>query len=276
MIVEAMRYLPRAEDIERMPGAELRASFLVADLFAEGEFRIVPTELDRLVVGAVMPLVDMSLPRVEEFGTPAFLERRELGIINIGAPGEVAVNGDVYRVDPLDCLYIGMGEREVTFRPLGSEPPAFYFLSCPAHRSYPVCKVSVGELKPIVLGDEKRASRRQLYRMIHPAGIASCQLVMGVTELCPGSVWNTMPPHTHSRRSEVYLYFGLGDEAVIHLFGRPESTRHLIVRDRQAVLSPAWSMHAGAGTAPYRFIWGMAGENQEFDDMDAAPVTGLL
>ena len=267
---------PRFEEAERMPPAGLRERFLVDGLFAAAAVRLVITDLDRMVLGGAVPEPDLPLPPCEDFGTRYFQERRETGIINIGAPGAVRVGAQTYPLDSLDCLYVGAGEEDVAFLSGPAGGAAFYFLSCPAHRKYPTALVARAETQAQSVGDESHASRRTIHKCIHPGGAASCQLVMGFTELAPSSVWNTMPAHRHARRSEIYLYFDLGDALVVHLMGRPEATRHLIVRDRQAALSPPWSIHAGAGTASYRFIWGMAGENQDFGDMDAVAPGHLL
>ncbi len=275
MITIPMRHLPRAQEIDRMPGPALREQFLVEQLFEPGALNIVATDLDRLAVGAAMPAGELPLPACNEFGTAYFTERRELGIINIGAPGAVRVGSQSYSLDPLDCLYIGIGEQDIVFESATATPAEFYFLSCPAHQKHPTAKLARAEAQSVLLGTTANASQRRLNKYIHPGGIKSCQLVMGFTELLPGSVWNTMPAHRHSRRSEIYLYFDLAENLVVHLYGTPDNTRHLIVRDRQAVLSPPWSLHAGAGTANYRFIWGMAGENQSFDDMDPIALADL-
>ena len=270
MISAPVRFLPRAEELERMPAAAVRESFLIEDLFEDGALRLVLADMDRMAVGGAMPRDPMPLPPVAEFGTRYFTERREAGIFNLGPPGVVRVGSEEFGLGTLDCLYVGMEEPDVV---LG--PGTWYFLSCPAHAKYPTARMRAGEAASSQIGDSASASKRCLHRFIHPGGLRSCQLVMGFTELALGSVWNTMPPHTHSRRSEVYLYFDLADGMVVHLMGRPESTRHLIVREREAVLSPSWSMHAGAGTRNYKFIWGMAGENQSFEDMDPAPLSTL-
>lgn len=251
-----------------MTTAELREQFLVGELFQPGELNLVATDLDRLVAGAAMPAGELRLPACKEFGTGYFTERRELGILNIGAPGSVRVGSQSFALGLLDCLYVGMGEPDIVFESAGDSPAAFYLLSCPAHAKHPTAKLARAEADSTMIGSADNASRRRLTKCIHPGGLGSCQLVMGFTEVQPGSVWNTMPAHVHSRRSEIYLYFDLGENLVVHLFGTPSETRHLIVRDRQAVLSPPWSLHSGAGTAGYGFVWGMAGENQSFADMD--------
>ena len=253
-----------------MTSSDVRDAFLLSGHFTPGGFRLTLTDADRLAVGGVVPLRRMQLPPVSAFGTEYFTERRELGVFNIGAPGLIRVGGEVFQLDRFDCLYIGMGNDDVAFEPATDEPPVFYLVSSPAHHAHPVRLIPSAEAESVQLGDHGHANRRRLRRYVHSGGAPSCQLVMGMTELGPGGVWNTMPPHTHSRRSEIYLYFDLPEnELVFHFFGQPDETRHVIVRDREAVISPPWSMHSGVGTAPYRFIWAMAGENQQFDDMDA-------
>jgi 4-deoxy-L-threo-5-hexosulose-uronate ketol-isomerase len=269
--VVSVRRLPGAEQIDGMSTRQLRGGFLVSDLFEPSELRICCTDMDRLVVGGIVPLRPVALPPCSEFGTSYFTERREIGIANIGAPGLIRTTSQVFRLDHMSFAYIGAGEEQVVFEAEGSGQPVFYFVSCPAHHRHPstfiprTCGYTEG------CGDQSRASRRRITRCIHPHGVASCQLVMGFTELERGSVWNTMPPHTHSRRSEVYLYTGLGDNIAVHLMGEPDATRNLIVRNNEAVLSPSWSIHTAAGTGHYSFIWAMAGENQSFNDMD--PIT---
>jgi len=267
-------YQPRPEEIDSMPAADLRRSFLLDALFEAGRLNLVYTSVDRMIVGGVMPAGQMPLPSLPELGTASFTERREVGLINIGDPGAISAGGSRYELNRLDCLYVGLGD-EVVFEAPASGQPAYYLLSCPAHQRYPTRRVTPAEADAVEIGDERHASRRTIRKLIHPGGVRSCQLVMGITELAPNSVWNTMPPHLHSRRSEIYLYFDLGDELLVHLMGTPDRTRHLIVRDRQAVVSPEWSLHSGAGTACYRFIWGMAGENQTFSDIDPVPPQSL-
>ena len=251
-----------------MDTAALRESFLVDNLFAPSELRLVVTDMDRIALGGAMPSQPLALPECPAFGTSYFTQRREVGVVNLGEPGQVRVGNQLFRLNVFDFLYIGSGNPDISFESCDSSQACFYFLSCPAHQSLPVVRRARSEVVPEIIGDAGCASRRRLHKFIHPEGVASCQLVMGLTELEQGSVWNTMPPHTHSRRSEIYLYSGLGDEVVVHLMGEPQRTRHLLVSDFQAVLSPAWSIHCGAGTRPYSFVWGMAGENQDFTDMD--------
>ncbi len=262
------RISPAPQEIAGMDTLSLRRTFLVENLFAPGELRLVGSGLDRMILGSSMPIEPMRLPACDDFGTSYFTKRRELGVVNLGESGHVAVGGNRYSLDTMDSLYIGAGNEDVSFEPCGSSQPCFYFLSCPAHRELPVVAVRRQDADVELVGTTANASRRRIYKCIHPDRVASCQLVMGFTELEAGSVWNTVPPHTHARRSEIYLYTGLGDGIAVHLMGEPHQTRSLIVHDRQAVLSPAWSIHMAAGTQPYTFVWGMAGENQTFSDID--------
>lgn len=252
----------------RLNTRDLRNTFLAEDLFHPAELRLLVTDLDRLALGGAMPRTELILPPCAEFGTRYFAERREIGIVNLHGAGHVRVGSERYSLEAMDFLYVGAGAESIAFEACGDSQPCFYFLSCPAHQSLPVARVGRNQASTEWIGTAEHASRRRLSKFIYPGGVSSCQLVMGLTELDAGSVWNTTPPHTHSRRSEVYLYTGLDDGAVLHLMGEPDNTRHLIVHNRQAVLSPSWSVHLGAGTRPYSFIWGMAGENQSFSDMD--------
>jgi len=270
-----VKYMPSPAETARLDTAGLREAFLLDTLFAEGELRMDITDMDRLVVGAAMPTARLELPAPAEFGSGYFTERREVGIMNLGSAGHVRVGEAVHSLGPMDFLYIGTGNPNVFFERCGTAAPCFYFLSCPAHRQLPVVRVGADEAQSEVIGDAATASRRRLNRYLHPEGAQSCQLVMGMTQIESGSVWNTMPPHTHPRRSEVYLYTDLGDDVIVHLLGEPSQTRHVIVRDREAVLSPSWSLHCGAGTKPYSFIWGMAGENQSFSDIDPVEMNHL-
>lgn len=269
-------HFPTPEATNTLTTEELRSRFLVTGLFQPGAVTARYTDLDRMITGVAMPEErSLDLPPAAETGTEFFLERRELGILNVGDIGLVRVGRTTYELDHLDCLYIGRGEREVLFVNGGEGHAQFYFVSAPAHATHPTVHLRANSLRTDPFGDAAKANRRRIHKLIHPEGIKSCQLVMGFTEFEPGSVWNTMPPHTHLRRSEIYLYFDAGDAAIVHLLGRPDATRHLIVRDREAVLSPPWSVHCGAGTGAYRFAWAMAGENQVFDDMDRVPLDQL-
>ena len=253
-----------------MTTEELRASFLVPEIYRPGHLHGWFTDLDRLVVAGAMPgETPLDLPNHRETGRAFFLERRELGAINTGGPGEVRVNGKAFPVEPLGCIYVGMGSQEVTFASLDPGCPAkFFLLSCPAHAVFPTTVAARREANPVALGSQATANQRVIRQYIHETGIRSCQLVMGYTELAAGSVWNTFPPHTHHRRSEVYFYFDLDERVLAHFMGDPSATRHLFIQNEQAVLSPSWSIHAGCGQGSYQFIWGMAGENQTFTDMD--------
>jgi 4-deoxy-L-threo-5-hexosulose-uronate ketol-isomerase len=261
-----------------LPTGELRAEFLVSDLFLPGEARFHYWETDRTVLGGIMPgVTPLALPNPPEVRSACMLERREAGVINLGGPGTVTVDGTVHPMEPLDALYLGRGTKEVSFASRTADQPArFYFLSYPAHTAYPVRHLALKDAAGVRLGTREGANERTLYKLIHPAAFPTCQLVMGFTRMEPGSVWNTMPPHTHLRRSEVYCYFHIPPtQAVFHFMGEPAATRHLVVHDLDAVLSPPWSIHSGVGTAAYAFVWGMGGENQEFADMDAVPVVQL-
>ena len=255
----------------RMTTAELRAHFLVENLFAPGRADIVYTDVDRAVIGGLVPMEQpLVLEGGREMACAFFCERREAGVINIGAAGRISVDGNVFALAPRECLYIGRGSRAISFASDDAQnPSAFLLVSYPAHAAFPTTHAGLAQANRIELGSAKDANHRTLYQYIHTAGIRSCQLVMGFTELHEGSVWNTFPPHTHDRRTEVYCYFDLPKNGVaMHLLGEPDETRHLVVREKQAVLSPPWSIHAGAGTGAYRFVWAMGGENQVFDDMD--------
>jgi 4-deoxy-L-threo-5-hexosulose-uronate ketol-isomerase len=271
-----LHYFPTPEATNTLSTEELRARFLIGGLFTPGAVTAHYTDLDRMIVGAAMPTTaPLALPSAKETGTSFFLERREIGILNLGAGGTVRVGGTAHSLGHLDCLYIGQGEKEVAFENGAAGQAQFFFISTPAHAKHPTAVVRRADLRTDPIGDPAKANRRRINKLIHPDGVKSCQLVLGFTEFEPGSVWNTMPPHTHSRRTEIYLYFDLGDNVVFHFMGEPHATRHLVVRDREAVLSPAWSIHCGAGTGAYRFIWAMGGDNQIFADMDAVPMTGL-
>ena len=225
------------------------------------------TDLDRMAVGGVRPRAGpVALENDPETGAEFFLQRRELGIINIGGRGAVRVDGDSHELANLDCLYVGAGAKSVAFEGADAK---FFLMSCPAHQAFATTLVRKDQCEPVALGSQATANQRKIYQYIHPGGIKSAQLVMGFTELAEGSVWNTMPPHTHSRRTEIYFYFDIAQNHIVsHFLGPPDATRHVFVHNEQAVLSPAWSIHCGCGTAAYKFIWAMAGENQTFDDMD--------
>lgn len=271
-----LHYTPGREEANRMGTEALREAFLIEGLFKPGEISAHYTDLDRMIVGAAVPSgAALELPQAKETGTSFFLERREIGILNLGAAGTVTAGGERHALGTLDCLYVGRGVRPVRFENGPAGQAQFYFVSTPAHADCPTTLIRRADIKTDPIGDPAKANRRRILRYIHPEGARSCQLVLGFTELEPGSVWNTMPAHTHSRRTEIYLYFDLADQIVVHLLGEPERTRHVIVRDRQAVLSPSWSVHCGAGTGAYRFVWAMGGDNQVFSDMDGVPLGAL-
>jgi 4-deoxy-L-threo-5-hexosulose-uronate ketol-isomerase len=258
----------------------LRRQFLIDTVFIPGELALTYSQIDRIIVGGAMPLAEelgFTPDLARQFAVGAFLERRELGIINVGDAGSVVVDGTTHAIGHRDALYVGMGARDVRFRSENVEKPAkFYLNSAPAHRACRTRKVTQAEASPTTLGDAKTANRRTIYKLLVPDVVETCQLTMGMTVLEPGSVWNTFPTHTHERRMEVYFYFALPpDAAVFHMCGRPDETRHIVVRNEQAVISPSWSIHSGVGTQAYTFIWGMVGENQVFNDIDHVATAGL-
>jgi len=273
-----IRYSQDPADAAAYDTAALRSHFLARGVFEPGALRLVYSHADRVIFGGAMPTgTKLSLEGGKELGTGSFLERRELGAINIGSAGRVVVDGIAYELAEGDGIYIGKGIQSVDFESLDAEIPAkFYLMSCPAHRSCPTALIQAANANPRKLGVSESCNVRTIRQYVHPAVCESCQLVMGMTTLERGSVWNTFPPHTHERRMEVYLYFGMAPETrVFHLHGRPDETRHLVVANEEAVISPSWSIHSGVGTGPYTFIWGMAGENQTFDDMDGIAASEL-
>jgi 4-deoxy-L-threo-5-hexosulose-uronate ketol-isomerase len=262
----------------RMTTEELRATFLLEGLFQPGKIEFAYVDLDRTVIGSAVPVGGaLTLETAPELRAEYFLERRELGVLNVGGAGTVVVDGVSYELGKLDCLYAGRGSKSVTFASKSSaEPAAFYLLSYPAHKEYPTKMVKFAELEGLKLGAVETCNKRTIYKAIYREGIKSCQLVMGFTLLEAGSNWNTMPPHTHMRRSEVYFYFDVdAAHRVLHLMGPPDATSHLVIADRQVVVSPGWSIHAGVGTKNYGFCWGMGGENQAYDDMDGVAIKDL-
>jgi 4-deoxy-L-threo-5-hexosulose-uronate ketol-isomerase len=272
------RYSADPVRYSRMTTGELRDTFLLENLFETGKIQLVYSEIDRAIVGGVLPAKKaIALTSADELRADYFCQRRELGVINIGQPGMIEVDGTEYHMANLDGLYIGQGSQSIRFQSKDSKHPAcYYLLSYPAHTSFPTQQAKKSDAEAVHLGSDAECNKRTIYKYIHPAGIQSCQLVLGFTELADGNIWNTMPAHTHARRMEVYFYFNIeGDHVVFHLMGPPEETRHLVVRNRQAVLSPSWSLHSGAGTRRYSFIWGMGGENQAFDDMDWVEMSSL-
>lgn len=268
--------LPGKAETKRLDTAGLRANFLIPDLFVAGEIKLVYTDLDRAIIGGVIPTAaPIALPAGEQLRADFFCQRRELGVINLGSTGTVTVDGTAYTLNKCDVLYVGRGSKQVVFASANAaEPAAFYLVSYPAHANYPTTLGTPATANRLNLGTKTDANERVINQVIHENGIKSCQLVMGFTELAPGSVWNTMPSHTHDRRTEVYCYFDVpAGHAVLHLLGEPTETRALWVGNRQVALSPSWSIHSGAGTNAYRFVWAMGGENQRFDDMDKFAIT---
>lgn len=256
----------------------LRNHFLVDGLFQSDKLKLVYSHHDRVIIGGVMPSTQsVELGNPGELRADYFLERRELGIINLGGNGEVHADGQIYPLQKLECLYLGKGVQNVSFASqYNQEPAKFYLLSAPAHQSYPTTKFTREEASPVNLGEAATSNKRTVYKYIHKDGIKSCQLVMGLTVLESGSVWNSVPPHTHTRRMEVYLYFDLDPaQRLFHFMGEPQETRHIVMANDEAVISPPWSMHFGCGTSNYAFVWGMAGENLDYTDMDPAPIPTL-
>ncbi|MDX8045166.1 5-dehydro-4-deoxy-D-glucuronate isomerase [Gracilibacillus sp. S3-1-1] len=266
-----VRYANHPEEIKRYNTDELREKFLVEKLFEPGKVHLTYTHVERMIFGGVTPAAEeLTIKLDKQLGVNYFLERRELGIINIGNDGYVVLDGERYEMKRHDGLYVSRGTEEVWF---GSNDPAkpakFYTLSSPAHHTYPTVKIDIKDIKPLELGEPGTLNERRIHQYIHPNVCESCQLQMGLTMLQPGSVWNTMPAHTHDRRSEVYLYFGMEENTrAFHFMGEPSETRHLILKNEQAVISPSWSIHSGTATSNYTFIWGMCGENITYDDMD--------
>lgn len=257
---------------------ELRANFHVADLFRPGRISLTYTHYDRLIVGGASPLyAELELEPVKPTGTPNFLDRRELIAVSIGAAGSITVDGQTFEMAARDMLYIGMGARDVSFASVEAATPAkFYLLSAPAHQAYPTRLIRIDDAKRLDLGSRETSNERSIFQFVHPEGARTCQLVVGMTQLAPGSVWNTMPCHVHDRRSEAYLYFDLPDTAcVFHFMGEPDETRHMVVRNEEAILSPGWSIHSGCGTSNYAFIWAMAGDNVDYTDVDPIAIGDL-
>jgi 4-deoxy-L-threo-5-hexosulose-uronate ketol-isomerase len=274
-----LRHSTNPAQIRSFDTAALRANYLVADLFADDEFRATYTHEDRIVLGGARPVqTSITLGTFDLLRTDTFFENREAGIVNVGGAGTITVDGTAYALAPGSCLYIGRGVVEVVFESADAAAPAsFYLFSATAHTTYPTTLVDAGQGTVRELGDPTTSNERTINQYIHANGVQSCQVVMGVTVLSTGSMWNTMPAHTHDRRTECYLYFDLAAEhRVIHLMGEPTESRHLVVANNEAIISPSWSLHSGFGTGSYSFVWAMAGENKSFDDMDHVQPAGLL
>jgi 4-deoxy-L-threo-5-hexosulose-uronate ketol-isomerase len=273
-----IRFQNSPKETSRMNTAELRENFALTGLMQAGTIQLVYSHYDRLIVGGIVPTASaITLPKEEELKANYFLERREAGIINVGGKGSVTADGTSFELDKLECVYLGKGTKEVSFSSdSAGEPAQFYFLSVPAHHTYPNKKMTKAEAAPVNLGELSTSNKRTLYKYIHNDGIESCQLVMGLTVLEEGSVWNSVPPHTHTRRMEAYFYFDVKEgHRVMHFMGQPQETRHLVLGNNEGVLSAPWSMHFGCGTSNYGFIWGMAGENLDYGDMDHCAINDL-
>lgn len=268
------RYASSPNEVKTFDTSQLRSNFLISDILVPGEINGVHSNYERMItLGAVPVDKGIELPNFHDFTKQEnFLDRRELGIINVGSAGSISVDGETIPMNNKDCLYIGLGKKNIAFSSdSGSSPAIFYMNSTPAHKEYPTQKAAKAEANPVELGAPETCNERTIFQYIHMNGIKSCQLVMGFTELKTGSIWNTFPPHVHDRRMEVYFYFDLPEgQKVCHLMGQPDETRHIFVKNHEAVISPNWSIHSGAGTSNYSFIWGMGGENMEFTDMDPA------
>ncbi|MBP1889631.1 4-deoxy-L-threo-5-hexosulose-uronate ketol-isomerase [Clostridium moniliforme] len=265
------RYANHPEDSKKYNTEELRKHYLVEEIFVDDNIELTYSHVDRIIFGGIKPVYkELVLEAGKGMGVDYFLERRELGLINIGGSAIVTIDGVEYKLNKRDGLYVGKGNKEVKFKSVNPEDPAkLYVNSVPAHKEYKTVKIEIEKANPVRLGDAKSLNKRTIYQYVHPNVCESCQLLMGMTVLEEGSAWNTMPCHTHERRMEVYFYFDMDENTrVFHLMGEPTETRHIVMKNEQATISPSWSIHAGVGTSNYTFIWGMCGENQTFDDMD--------
>jgi len=274
-----VRFSTDPKGFQTMTTEELRKAYLIDNLFVPDDVPMTYSDVDRSITGSAVPVKKTLklLATKKEMAAEYFCDRREIGVINIGGEGTITVDGKDYAMALKDALYIGRGSKDILFASKSSEKPAkYYFVSYPAHKEYPTTHACLADAEYAILGSQKDANKRKLNRLIHAKGIQSCQLVMGLTDLEEGSVWNTMPSHTHQRRSEIYMYFNVVQDAfVVHLIGQPNETRHIIMCDGQAALHPSWSIHSGVGTQSYSFIWAMGGENQAFDDMDGVTMDAL-
>lgn len=269
-----------SDHAKQLDTAGLRREFLIETIFEADRYTMVYSHIDRIIVGGIIPLTQSVAIGDEvgkQLGVDYFLARRELGVINIGGPGRILVDEQTYEVGTREALYVGKGARTLTFSSLDSAHPAKFYYNCaPAHTHYPTRKITQAEVATQTLGDAKTSNRRTINKYMVPEVLPTCQLSMGLTELAEGNLWNTMPCHTHERRMEVYFYFNMApDSCVFHMMGQPQETRHIIMHNEQAVISPSWSIHSGVGTQAYTFIWGMVGENQVFDDMDHLAIADL-
>lgn len=273
-----IRHPSHPEDFKRYDTEGMRGAYLIERVFEKDALNLTYSHFDRIIAGGAMPVdKPVCLEGGKEIASEHFLDRRELGVINVGGAGVVTCDGTRYALAPRDGLYVGMGAKDVSFQSVDPKTPALFYLnSAPAHHAYPNRHISIKDANPRKLGSAQSCNARTIYQYLHPAVMQTCQLCMGLTALEPGSNWNSMPCHTHERRMEVYFYFDLPEDGVVfHMMGKPEETRHIVMRSHQAVISPSWSIHTGVGTSSYTFIWGMCGENQEFDDMDHVPMSAL-
>lgn len=273
-----IRYANHPNDSKKYTTEELRKHYLVEEIFSKDNICLAYSHVDRIIFGGAMPINEiLKLTAGKEMGVDFFLERREMGVINVGGEGTITLDGKEFEMKSQDGIYIGMGIKEVTFKSKDSLNPAkFYINSVPAHKSYPTVKIDIKDANPVRLGDEANLNKRTIYQYVHPNVCKSCQLLMGLTKLEPNNAWNTMPCHTHERRMEVYFYFDMKEDTrVFHFMGEVNETRHIVMKNEQATISPSWSIHSGVGTSNYTFIWGMCGENQTFDDMDHVAMADL-
>lgn len=273
-----IRYADHPDSAKRFTTDEMREKFLISSPFVPGTIYLTYSHVDRIIAGGITPTsTPLALEAGKELGVGFFMERREMGVINIGGSGIISIEGKSYNIGSREGMYIGMGSRDIKFASDDPAAPAkFYVNSAPAHRTCPTVQIDLDKAKKVELGDPANLNVRTIHQFVHPAVCESCQLVMGMTILAPGSVWNTMPCHTHERRMEVYLYFDMAEDTrVFHLMGQPGETRHLVMANEQAAISPSWSIHSGVGTSSYTFIWGMCGENITFDDMDFVDMKDL-
>ena len=265
------RYANHPNDSKKYDTNQLREHYMVEEIFIDDKMELTYSHVDRIIFGGIKPVSEsLKLEAGKSMGVDYFLERREMGVINVGGEGIVLIEGEEFKLNNKDGLYIGKGNKDIIFKSSNKENPAkFYINSVPAHKEYKTVKIEIEKANPVKMGDNSTLNKRTIYQYVHPNVCESCQLLMGLTILEPGSAWNTMPCHTHERRMEVYFYFDMEEDTrVIHLMGEPTETRHLIVKNEQAIISPSWSIHSGVGTSNYTFIWGLCGENQTFDDMD--------
>ena len=274
-----LRCASNPKDVKHYTTERLREEFHISGLFTPDNSKMVYSHIDRIITAGFMPVKqELVLEAGKELAADYFLQRREMGCINIGGKGIITVDGTDYEMNPRDGIYIGRGNKEITFKCVDeANPPKFYVSSCPAHKEYPTVKIDITKAKKVPCGSVQDCNKRVINQYIHHEVMQSCQLAMGLTMLDVGSNWNTMPCHTHDRRMEVYLYFDMPEDAlVMHYMGEPTETRHIVMRNEQAVISPSWSIHSGCGTQAYTFIWGMVGENQDFDDMDNCDMKDLM